>query len=86
MCVALNLPPEYRIRTKTLVNVLQSSYMFSHKSMKGGGSMASISFRLTDKSKKEIQSIAKDLDKTVSDIARELLEEFMKNEKENEDE
>lgn len=48
--------------------------------------MASISFRLTDKSKKEIQSIAKDLDKTVSDIARELLEEFMKNEKENEDE
>lgn len=48
--------------------------------------MASISFRLTDKSKQEIKALAKDLDMTVSDITRELLEEFMKNEKENDDE
>ena len=48
--------------------------------------MASISFRLTDKSKQEIKALAKDLDKTVSDITRELLEEFMKNEKGNDDE
>lgn len=44
--------------------------------------MASITFRLTDKSKQEIKTLAKDLDKTVSDITRELLEEYMKNEKE----
>ena len=48
--------------------------------------MASISFRLTEKSKQEIKALAKDLDKTVSDITRELLEEFMKNEKRNDDE
>ena len=40
--------------------------------------MASISFRLTDKSKQDIKALAKDLDKTVSDITRELLEDFMK--------
>ena len=44
--------------------------------------MAYIGIRLSDKSKSEIQSIAKDLDKTVSDITRERLEEFMKNKKE----
>lgn len=48
--------------------------------------MASISFRLTDKSKQDIKALAKDLDKTVSDITRELLEDFMKQEKENDDE
>ena len=47
--------------------------------------MASISFRLTDKSKREIKNLAKDLDKTVSDIARELLEEFMEKEQVNKD-
>lgn len=66
--------------------VRQSSYMFFQVSVKGGESMASISFRLTDKSKQEIKALAKDLDKTVSDITRELLEDFMKNEKENDDE
>lgn len=66
-------------------NVLQSSYKFSHVSMKEGENMASISFRLTDKSKQEIQALAKGLDKTVSDITRELLEDFIKNEKENKD-
>ena len=66
-------------------NVLQSSYMFPQVSVKGGGSMASISFRLTDKSKQEIKSLAKTLDKTVSDITRELLEDFINSEKENTD-
>ena len=47
--------------------------------------MAYIGFRLSDKSKKKIQSMAKDLDKTVSDITRELLEEFVNDEKENKD-
>ena len=47
--------------------------------------MASISFRLTDKSKQEIKSLAKTLDKTVSDITRELLEDFINSEKENTD-
>ena len=65
-------------------NVLQSSYMFPHESMKGGGNMASITFRLTDKSKQQIKALAKNLDKTVSDITRELLEDFLKDEKENE--
>lgn len=46
--------------------------------------MAYIGFRLSDKSKSEIQSIAKDLDKTVSDITRELIESFLQEEKENE--
>ena len=44
--------------------------------------MAYIGFRLSDKSKSEIQSIAKDLDKTVSDIIRELIESFLQEEKE----
>ena len=48
--------------------------------------MASISFRLTDKSKQEVKALAKDLDKTVSEITRELLEDFMKQEMENDDE
>lgn len=39
--------------------------------------MAYIGIRLSDKSKSEIQSIAKDLDKTVSDITRELIETFI---------
>ena len=47
--------------------------------------MASITFRLTDKSKQQIKALAKDLDKTVSDITRELLEDFLKDEKENDD-
>ena len=47
--------------------------------------MASITFRLTDKSKQEIKTLAKDLDKTVSDITRELLEDFINSEKENKD-
>ena len=47
--------------------------------------MASITFRLTDKSKQEINSLAKTLDKTVSDITRELLEDFINSEKENTD-
>ena len=47
--------------------------------------MASITFRLTDNSKQEIKALAKDLDKTVSDITRELLEEFINSEKENND-
>lgn len=46
--------------------------------------MAYIGFRLSDKSKNEIQSIAKDLDKTVSDITRELIESFIQEEKGNE--
>lgn len=44
--------------------------------------MASISVRLTDKSKQEIKALAKDLEKTMSDITRELLEGFINNEKE----
>lgn len=40
--------------------------------------MAYIGIRLSDKSKSEIQSIAKDLDKTVSDITRELLEDYIR--------
>lgn len=48
--------------------------------------MAYIGIRLSDKSKSEIQSIAKDLDKTVSDITRELLEDYIKYKKENDDE
>ena len=48
--------------------------------------MAYIGFRLSDKSKKELQSMAKELDKTVSDITRELLEDYIKNKKENDDE
>ena len=48
--------------------------------------MASISFRLTDKSKQEVKALAKDLDKTVSEITRELLEDYMKQEMENDDE
>ncbi len=59
--------------------------MFSHVSMKEGENMASITFRLTDKSKQEIKTLAKDLDKTVSDITRELLEDFINSEKENKD-
>ena len=39
--------------------------------------MAYSGIRLSDKSKSEIQSIAKDLDKTVSDITRELIEIFL---------
>ena len=46
--------------------------------------MAYIGFRLSDKSKSEIQSIAKNLDKTVSDITRELIEAFIQEEKEHE--
>ena len=46
--------------------------------------MAYIGIRLSDKSKHEIQSIAKGLDKTVSDITRELIEIFIQEEKENE--
>lgn len=46
--------------------------------------MAYIGIRLSDKSKAELQSIAKDLDKTVSDITRELIQEFIQEEKENE--
>ena len=53
--------------------------------MKEGENMASITFRLTDKSKQEIKTLAKDLDKTVSDITRELLEDFINSEKENKD-
>lgn len=46
--------------------------------------MAYIGIRLSDKSKSDIQSIAKDLDKTVSDITRELIETFIQEEKEHE--
>ncbi len=46
--------------------------------------MAYIGIRLSDKGKKQIQSIAKDIDKTVSDIVRELIETFIQEEKENE--
>ena len=48
------------------------------------GFMAYIGIRLSDKSKREIQSMAKDLDKTVSDITRELIETFIQEEKEHE--
>ena len=46
--------------------------------------MAYIGFRLSDEHKKQIQSIAKDLDKTVSDITRELIDRFIQEVKENE--
>ena len=48
--------------------------------------MAFIGFRISDSSKDEIKALAKDLNTTVSDIARELLADFMKHEKENDDE
>jgi len=46
--------------------------------------MASIGIRLSEKDKKQIQSIAKDIDKTVSDIVRELIDQFIQEEKEHE--
>ena len=46
--------------------------------------MAYIGIRLSDKGKMQIQSIAKDIDKTVSDIVRELIETFIQEEKEHE--
>ncbi len=44
--------------------------------------MAFIGIRISDKSKSSIKALAKDLDKTVSEITRELLEDFLKEEKE----
>ena len=45
--------------------------------------MAYIGIRLSEKGKKQIQSIEMDIDKTVSDIERELIDQFIEEENKN---
>ena len=71
--------PGYSLQ-KLSDNVGQSFLPFPQITMKGGGKMAKIAIRVPEENKETLAAIARQTDKTISKLIRDMIAEYIKEE------